>query len=340
MNRPMISIIIPVYNTEKYIDECLESVVSQSFSDFEIIVIDDGSSDDSFNKLEQWKIKDNRIRILSTANNGVSHARNLGINNAMGKWLMFLDSDDYLLSDCLEKLVKCCSKNVQEVCANYINENYKIVKELKIQEILACNMIKMTLDPINNHLLPDFYDFHESSFMSSCAKLYAKEIIDKYNIRFNEQLRLSEDMLFHLVYLSHIKTVGITNLSVFYYRTHKNSVTKNFNISNLDNRFLFFEELNKLKYESSVHQLTMLLLLICQMEKYVDKLKKNPLEKEIVDYLKKNNFLFINTQNKMLSLGKWQNKVYLLVRFLFKHRLYSSAFCFLRIYSKLAKGEI
>ena len=103
-NNPYISVIIPVYNTEKYINKCINSVLNQTLSNIEIIVVDDGSTDHSCEIIEQYKIKDNRIKIIRQKNLYAGVARNNGLKNAIGEYVYFLDSDDFITPRCLEKI--------------------------------------------------------------------------------------------------------------------------------------------------------------------------------------------------------------------------------------------
>ena len=102
----MISIIIPVYNIEKYIEKAIVSVVNQTCPDFELLLINDGSTDSSYEICKKWEEKDNRIKVISKENGGVSSARNLGMELAKGEYLFFLDGDDWIREDCFEKLLE------------------------------------------------------------------------------------------------------------------------------------------------------------------------------------------------------------------------------------------
>ena len=100
--NPAISVIVPVYNTEKYLDECIQSILNQSFTNFELLLIDDGSTDRSGAICDQYAAKDERVRVFHKENGGVSSARNVGLDEAKGEWIAFVDSDDYLLSNALD----------------------------------------------------------------------------------------------------------------------------------------------------------------------------------------------------------------------------------------------
>ena len=116
---PMISIIIPVYNTQQYLPRCIDSILSQSFTDFELLLIDDGSTDGSGKICDAYAEKDNRIRVFHKENGGVSSARNLGLNEAQGEWICFVDSDDELLPDGLQIMADGISNEVDMIMAGY-----------------------------------------------------------------------------------------------------------------------------------------------------------------------------------------------------------------------------
>lgn len=108
-----ISVIVPVYNTEQYLPRCIDSILSQSFTDFGLLLIDDGSKDGSGKICDAYAEKDNRIRVFHKENGGVSSARNLGLDNAKGEWVCFVDSDDELIRDGLEAMAEGISEYVQ-----------------------------------------------------------------------------------------------------------------------------------------------------------------------------------------------------------------------------------
>ena len=116
---PKISVIIPVYNVEKYLDICLDTVLAQTFKDFEAVCINDGSTDNSLNILEHYQKFDKRIKIIQTENKGLSHARNKGIKEAKGEYITFVDSDDYISEICLESM----NKNLDEQKADFLYSN-------------------------------------------------------------------------------------------------------------------------------------------------------------------------------------------------------------------------
>lgn len=115
MEKGLVSVIIPVYNVEKYVDKCIESVVKQTYKNLEIVLIDDGSTDSSDTICDEWGGKDNRIIVIHKENGGLSDARNVGLNNARGEYYTFIDSDDYISLDMIETLMNCAVKYSSEI---------------------------------------------------------------------------------------------------------------------------------------------------------------------------------------------------------------------------------
>lgn len=334
----MLSIIVPVYNAQAYIDPCIESVLSQSFRDFELILVDDGSTDDSLKKCRRWET-DPRVRITSTENHGVSHARNLGLQQASGTWILFLDSDDYLLEGCLERLMAMVSPDTRLVIGSYTDDAQEAVKPLH-QSVSADSVRIMTLDPINHRLMPDFYAVKPMSLCACWGKLYRSDVIRENDLRFHEELRLSEDTLFNLDYLACIDHAVVTDLPVVYYRQNPVSVTKAFNPKQLFNRFRFFEILKERQYpQAPVHILSLLFFELCKIEGAAAKHSRKALEQEIIGYLSEHADLLQCTKNQSLSTGKWQRMVYMAAAACFRHSAYQTGFALLRTYCAAAQRK-
>lgn len=186
------SIIVPVYNTEKYIDECIESIIEQSYSNFELIIVNDGSTDRSLDKIENWSKIDDRIIIINQKNNGVSAARNAGLKIANGEWIAFIDSDDYVCKDYLRILYSVIEKEKADgVAYSLSNNNVKVSINIlnKSNAINAC---------ISNKMLGGY----------PWNKLFKKEIIRQYNLRFEEDIDICEDLLFSISYFSKIERIA------------------------------------------------------------------------------------------------------------------------------------
>jgi glycosyltransferase involved in cell wall biosynthesis len=333
----MISVIVPVYNAEAFLEPCIKSVLTQSGQAVELILVNDGSTDDSLRLCRRWET-DSRVTVLSTENRGVSAARNSGLEIASGEWIMFLDSDDYLLPGCLAQLMQMVQPDTQEVLAAYTRSETASRAPLW-ETVAAAHVRTMTLDPINHQLLPEFYELLPLSLPSSCAKLYRRDLIRKNGIRFREGLRLSEDTLFNLDYLSCIDRVVVTDLPVFFYRQNTSSVTCVFKPEHLSNRFCFFDILTQRKEpHAPVHILSMLFAEAARIERCALGDERRLLENQITDYLSRNPQLLSFAKDRSLSTGKWQRMVYRAAALCFSRRAYRAGFAVLRAYASITQG--
>ena len=203
---PKISVIIPVYNSEKFLSRCIDSVLTQTFTDLELLLIDDGSQDKSGLICDKFASQDSRIRVWHKENGGVSSARNLGLVNANGEWVTFVDSDDWL------------SEHFLEVLNNDINSDL-IVGTMLFNK--SGNIGYLSKEPV-------FYDyknmrtvlenkFFNSLFNSPCSKLFRRRIIDFNKIRFDEKLVFGEDSVFVKKYLLHTSSVQTNNDMLYVY---------------------------------------------------------------------------------------------------------------------------
>lgn len=208
--NPEISIIVPVYNTEQYISRCIESILNQTFKDFELILIDDGSQDRSGEICDEYAKKDNRIRVFHNNNQGVSATRNYGINISKGKYLMFCDSDDWVADTWCEELYN----TILAYPNSWITCNFfQVDNESKKQRV-----IKNNLNEINTLEKDDFYIVFKSGMsIYSWNKIFDKEKINKFQIRFNENKSLGEDVEFGIDYLKISENIIILNRNLYYY---------------------------------------------------------------------------------------------------------------------------
>ncbi len=217
--NPKISIIVPVYNVEKYLNECLDSLLNQTFKNFEVIIVNDGSSDDSFLICKQYADKDNRFILINQQNKGLSGARNTGINNAKAEYILFLDSDDYLYNNSLEKLIEIINKD-EQIDVLIFNLTSKMAKKFKIED----GIIDV------NTALHGIYE--NSAFVTACTKLYKKDIFNK--LKFKEGIIHEDEFICHRIYLKANK-IYLTNQNLYFYREVQNSITtQKLSIKHLD----------------------------------------------------------------------------------------------------------
>ena len=200
----MVSIIIPVYKAEKTLKKCVDSCLMQSYKDIEIILVDDGSPDSCPAICDEYRKKDKRIKVYHKENGGVSSARNLGIENARGEFLLFVDSDDWLDTDMVKMLIDCQEKKDYDMvfCNHYIHAN----NERKLGKIELPNV-----GDINHIFSYILKEGRENSLRSPCGRLYRTSIIVQNKICFNNELTLGEDTLFNYEYLKFIKSIYCLN---------------------------------------------------------------------------------------------------------------------------------
>jgi len=207
----LISIIVPIYNAEKYLHQCIESILSQTYKNLEIILINDGSTDNSLNICNYYKSIDSRIIVIDKPNEGVSATRNLGIRIAKGDYIGFVDADDYIEKNMFEVLLTKIKNDKSQLCAMtlYIVNNYGKGKFIyKNNNMISGN------EALKQLLLLKFPT-------SVWAYLYSKKVIKKNY--FNEEIHFFEDFEFNYRILSTIDKVSICDLKLYNYRTHGNS---------------------------------------------------------------------------------------------------------------------
>lgn len=230
MENIKLSIIVPVYNAGNKLEECVNSIISSNFQDFELIIINDGSTDSTPTICNELENNYNCIKVIHQKNSGVSSARNRGLDNAQGKYITFIDSDDYISSDLLNKMYNNIRKyNTDLVAYNsyYIdyltkasNQRNKKIVETTYDGIYNDNEIEILIKNIIDYKKP-----REAFFSSACSKLFKKSIIKKNEINFNEDVIIAEDTLFVVEYLFHCNRVFCSNEPHYFYVQHSSSST-------------------------------------------------------------------------------------------------------------------
>ena len=222
MSEPAISVIIPAYNAQEYLRECLDSVLAQSFSDFEAIVVNDGSTDDTLKITEEYARKDPRIKILNEVNSGVSTARNIGIKSAKGTWVTFLDSDDILTPDALSILYEVSSKTQCKIVkADFSQERIDIIKE----------PAKYRVKIYDAYSLTDGILFQTICDCSAWATLFHKSLFILE--LFLEGIRYEDLDFFYRIYLR-VNKIAVVDYKIYYYRPNPRSFINTFSTSRLD----------------------------------------------------------------------------------------------------------
>ncbi len=227
-----LSIIIPVYNAEKYLRKCVDSILSQSFEDYELILVDDGSTDKSGEICDEYAVKDKRVKTLHVGNGGPSKARNYALNLANGEYVEFIDSDDCLIENSLQEMYEISKEQKESVIiANsvVVDENNKVLQPLYLKNNGTKNVsgLLSSITPLNKAILLHYL----------WNKWYRRQIIEDNNIRFDEKLRLGEDFIFNCKVFGEINTIAINKNNLYYYYKRNNeSLSSKFNFDELNRR--------------------------------------------------------------------------------------------------------
>lgn len=234
-----VSIIIPVYNVEEWIRECLDSILKQSVDNFEVILIDDGSTDNSGLICDEYSAQYDIINVIHKENEGVSIARNIGIEKSCGKYIAFIDPDDIIHSKYLEEMLKVISsKNTDMIIVNYTNEK----KNLESQQNNIYKKEVSSRDIIDKILDGKSYDGYLWN------KMFRGDIIRDNEIRFPENISIWEDLYFVIVYLNYIDKCIITNEVLYFYRLRSNGAVNSYNSDKVLSKIKVCELLMNLKY--------------------------------------------------------------------------------------------
>lgn len=212
-----VSVIIPIYNGEKYFADCIQSILDQSFTNIEIIVINDGSTDGSLSLIKRYAQNDSRIVVINQKNKGVSAARNAGLSKARGDYIMFVDADDYIArKDALELLIDFAKENGNPdvLCFRRVGDTRGRKAPSGYSKLNDSIIGRMIVDETINTL----WD-----------KLYKKSIIRENSIKFPVGIRMAEDLLFNVQYFCEAKTIGFFDEELYYYREdNQESATKKY----------------------------------------------------------------------------------------------------------------
>ena len=225
--KPCVSIVVPVYNVEKYISTCIESILNQSLNNFELILVNDGSTDNSGKICDNYAMKDNRIKVIHKTNGGVSSARNVGIDISNGEYIGFVDPDDDIDKDMYKTMFNYTfDKSVDIVICKIktINEITNRISESHIWEEKNCIINK---NDIECKLIPSILKDSTYSTNSSCNKIYKKEIFKSLNLRFDEEKHHGEDARLNLILFTNIERLVFVDKALYnYYIRQRESLTQ------------------------------------------------------------------------------------------------------------------
>lgn len=312
-----ISIIVPVYNGEKYIEKCLESLTNQTLKNIEIICVNDGSTDSTLSILEKYSNKDNRVKVMSIENNGQGHARNIALNESNGEYISFVDADDWIEKQTYELLYdKAKSDDLDLIffqMINYMDTSGKLVEtDLYNHKCFDDNNITET-SVFNNN---DTQQFLFEIPVCPVSKIYKKDFLNSNNLRFPEGMLFEDNSFFYEAYFK-CERAGFIKKHFYYRRRHDDSVTQTFDVRKYDiikaandilDVFIQNNQFNNYKYDVINHTFSMLYEwftrspLYLRHEFYIE-IKKNfygfnKLTNEFEECLKEKNAIIFNHMQK------------------------------------------
>lgn len=304
MKNDCVNIIVPVYNVEKYLDECICSILNQTFSQIRLIMVNDGSKDSSLSICEKWKQKDNRIIVIDQVNQGVSSARNTGLKYAQGKYVLFVDADDVLDETVVEELVRNYESGYAVgIAVDCFDTSMREVAK-SLSDTVKCTY-RQLMDRRNGYFC--------------WGILYDYDLINNNKLSFCEELSNLEDVVWNIQYGMYIDNAKIVNICFYHYRIREGSITMNCHDYQ-------WQIKSWLKAYNCVRKIPVL----CEKHKYIDKEKRRcknniyaevfegninwkELKKWLIEFHCQKNFSkfeFIIYRLIFILRGKFLNKVY------------------------------
>ena len=216
--RPMVSIIVPVYNAEQYLRRCVDSILNQEYTDFELFLVNDGSTDSSGDICEEYGEKDPRVIVIQKENTGVSDSRNQALDRARGKYLRFLDSDDWITPDATRLFVRAAE---EYGCDMVISDFYRVVGERLSPKGDIEEEGVLTQEEFAAHMMENPADFYYGVLWN---KLYRRDLVEEHNLRMDTNINWCEDFLFNLEYIRYAKVFYALHAPIYYYVKRKGSL--------------------------------------------------------------------------------------------------------------------
>ena len=225
--QPAVSIIVPVYNAETTLRHCVDSILSQEFTDFELLLVDDGSQDSSGSICEEYAGRDARVRVIHQENSGVSAARNNALDRARGEYLQFLDSDDWITPDATSSLIRAAQEHQ---CDLVISDFYRVIGARVSPKGDIEDDGVLTREEYAAHMMENPADFYYGVLWN---KLYRREIVEAHHLRMDPEISWCEDFMFNLEYIRYAASFQALPIPIYYYVKTKGSLAnQNLTISN------------------------------------------------------------------------------------------------------------
>lgn len=230
----LISVIVPIYNAEKYLANCIESILAQSYKQFELLLINDGSKDASEDICKKYAQKDNRIRIISKENSGVADTRNLGIDKAIGKYVTFIDADDYVEERAFEKAVNKITQENASICGYHFNYVKGDSVSARIESRFKTTILN---GATRRELVNNLYSMNENGIMPAVWRyLFEREFLLKNGIKFPNN-KIGEDLIFVLEAFRVADKLVVLDDALYNYRVNEKSVMRTVNLQMIYDRF-------------------------------------------------------------------------------------------------------
>lgn len=246
----LVSVIIPVYNVERYLARCIESVLVQSYADIEIILVNDGSTDGSLQICETYEKKDRRLRLINKENQGLSSARNAGLAIARGEYVVFIDSDDWIGETHIERLFTAISESTADAVIGAHTKVYSD-KQKQVAPVKVAQGLYRGEEIVNQIVLPllgpdPFYPDDVQFDSSACMNMYSMSVIRKEDLWFQDEKKYgSEDLLFNLDFLMHSQCVTVSDVVDYYYFDNRKSLSRKYYDNRITTVSICFLEMEK-----------------------------------------------------------------------------------------------
>lgn len=229
-----VTVIIPVYNAENYLVECINSVIEQTYRELQIILIDDGSNDSSGQICDQYQKCDSRIEVIHQENSGVGSARNIGLNHALGNYITFIDCDDVINGQMIEILVEKAIQNSLDIVVTTLSRSRSVLKKTEVGNVRLYNFETITDD--------EFSDLLSKELLSGIlGKLYKREFLENKRFRLGQQW--GEDLCFNLKLFEMKPIIGFSDDSLYYYRVTQGSLSVGFKKNKYDDLIYTYKRL-------------------------------------------------------------------------------------------------
>ena len=329
-NKDLISIILPVYNVEKYLDKCMETIINQTYKNLEIILVDDGSPDNCPHMCDEWATKDKRVKVIHKPNGGVSTARNEGLKVAKGNFIGFVDPDDFIDVTMYEELYKCIKeKDAHMAMCRFTKttENGEIINyiETRFNDITNENIFLFYL--LNYYFKKDGNIYTDNIMGSNWRVLYKRDFIGTQ--KFIEGVALAEDLIFNMELIKKDTKIALVDKSLYYYLIRNASALHTYNEKKINDQIILANTLHKiLKNKVSTEMLNaydfreyfnMILTVVSSNDKNLYKKVKNRIDE-----------LSLNTKEKYKDYKKYlKSKRFKLFAYLaFKKKIKTIKFLF------------